>query len=46
MKNLQERVNEFAESEEFLSYSIKWIQKTHDYFCDAYILGYNLDWVN
>lgn len=46
MKNLQKRVDEFSESEEFATYATKWIPRNYDCFYDAHTLGFNLDWVN
>lgn len=46
MKNLQERVNEFSESEEFVNYTTRWSPSTYHFFYDAYVLGFSLDWVN
>lgn len=46
MKNLQERVNEFAESEKSVKYATRWSPSTYHFFYDVYVLGFNLDWVN
>ena len=46
MKNLQKRVDEFSESEKSVKYATRWSPSTYHFFYDAYVLGFDLDWVN
>ena len=45
-RSLQQKVIDYAESEQFAKYKRKWIENCHHFFYDGYLFWTNEEWIN